>query len=82
MTLETLMDANVIAEKIANQESIISQLHEFTDSAYQDHVSLTTPFNSRLRYEIRDQYLKDIVAWLITKHEIILKDLRENLEIL
>lgn len=82
MNLDTLANANIIAGKIAVQESIISQLHEFIKSDYKDRVFITTPADSTMRYAISDPYRKDLVAWLITKHEIILKDLKENLDML
>lgn len=82
MTLETLRNANIITGKIATQECIISQLHEFMKSDYKDRVFLTTPADSTMRYAIADPYRKDLIAWLITKHEIILKDLKEDLDTL
>lgn len=82
MNLDTLANANIIAGKIAVQESIISQLHEFMKIDYKDRIFLTTPADSTMRYAIADPHRKDLIAWLITKHEIILRDLKENLDML
>ena len=81
MNLDTLTNANNIVSKIVEQEAILSIVSKLgSDGKYLLNVFLSTPSDSTLRYQIKKEYLQEIIPWLIAKHEVELINLKKELD--